>query len=223
MYRKETQFEPQTESTQQQQKINIPYIIEQQLIKISSSGWKGDEAGYSNAIQTLLKDLPIENQKHIESRKDEYITRVEKPEWKYCSGRKMGTLENPLFCNRKGVDWRWSADINNGQPIRISPIIEEVEETNYQTLYGLIMEEMQSMGLLFKIEPHDRVGKKIKYPPTPLITLKDGSEVRVLMQKDVPPEIALLQKQANSNETDEDNSTEEYEDSEEMDLDEDVQ
>jgi hypothetical protein len=223
LYRKQTTFEPQTDSTQQQQKVNITYLVQQEIAKICASAWKGDESGYSNAVENLFKLLPIENKKHIEDNKEKYIATIEQPTWKLCSGKQMGSLENPVFANVKGKDWNWSADVNNGKPIRISPIVNEVEETNYQNLFGLIIEEMQGMGILWKTEPHDRVGKRIKQPPTPLLTLKDGRQVRILLQKDVPPEIELLQNEDNSTETDNDNSDEDDNDIEEVDIEEDEQ
>ncbi len=218
MYKKQTQFEPQVDPTQSQQKLDITYIVLKDILMVNSSAIEGDENRYANSIETLLSDLPVENIKNIEAHKEEYITKIEKPIFKTFCGRQMGSIENPLMANVKGRDWNWSADRNNGKPIVISPTIEEVEEIDYHKLLRFIMSELQSIGVTWKTEPHDRVGKRIKQPPTPLITLKDNSQARLLIQKEVPPEIALLQNEVNSTE-----DREEIEDSEEMDLEDDEQ
>jgi len=209
-------YEPQ-DSTNFQQRVDIQYLVLLQIQKCSTSAYESDEISFSNAVESLLAMLPKENRLRIESDKvkDSYVTKVEQPVYKYSCGKPMGTLENPIFRNNKS-DWNYQG----GDPILVSPTVEEVEQTDYQKLYKIVMGELELIGATWKTEPRDRIGKRIKQPPTPLITLKDGSQVRILIQKEVPPEIALLQQEAKSSEADNDNSNE---DDEEMDVDEDVQ
>jgi hypothetical protein len=80
------------------------------------------------------------------------------------------------------LDWNWSADVNGGQPVLVSPQMIETEKTDYNKLYRLILGELEEMGISWKTEARDRVEKKIKIPPTPLIRLSDNKEVRVLVK-----------------------------------------
>jgi hypothetical protein len=64
-------------------------------------------------------------------------------------------------------------------------MVEEVEQTDYQKLYKIILNELQDVGVTWKIEPRGNVEKKIDPPPIPLLKLKDGSFVRVLVERGV--------------------------------------
>lgn len=208
MYKKPTQYEPQ-QDIQLQQKVDIQYLVLLQIQKCGASSYEGDDVKYSNACEQLLSMLPVENIKNIEAKKDEYITKIEQPTFKYFCGKQIGTLENPVYRNLKG-QWNYDRYLNDGKPILVSPIVNEVEQMDYQKLFRLIMKELESIGVTWKSEPHDRVDKRVKKPNTPLVTLPDGSMVRVLIQDGISPEMRIIPETENSNEenSNEENSNE---------------
>jgi hypothetical protein len=61
-------------------------------------------------------------------------------------------------------------------------------------LYRLILTELESIGVTWKTEPRDRVEKRVKIPPTPLLTLSDGSSVRVLIKRGLGTDVILQQR-----------------------------
>jgi hypothetical protein len=144
--------------------------------------FRSDEIKFSNAVESLLAMLPKENRLRIESDKikDSYITKIEQPVYKYSCGKPMGTLENPIYRNKK-TDWNYTG----GPEILISPTVEEVEQTDYQKLYKIVLNELQDVGVTWKIEPRGNVEKRIDPPAIPLLRLKDGSFVRILVEKGI--------------------------------------
>lgn len=164
------------------QKINVEFLVLKQIDRCNQAALEGDEIKFSNATESLLAMLPKENRKRIESDKvkEEYITKIEQPVYKYSCGKPMGTIENPIYRNKKS-DWNY----DGGEPILISPTVEEVEQTDYQKLYKIVLNELQDVGVTWKIEPRGNVEKKIDPPMTPLLKLKDGKYVRILVEKGV--------------------------------------
>jgi hypothetical protein len=177
-----TDFEETPVDAEFKQKVNVEYLVLKQIDRCNNAALEGDEIKFANAVESLLAMLPKENRLRIENdkTKESYISKIEQPIYKYSCGKPMGTLENPIFRNKK-TDWNY----DGGEPIRISPMVEEVEQTDYQKLYKIILNELQDVGVTWKIEPRGNVEKKIDPPPIPLLKLKDGSFVRVLIAKGI--------------------------------------
>lgn len=187
---KEAIFGFQEDVTNFQQKIEIEDLVLEQIRRINAAAYEGDEDKFANAVESLLSMLPKENLKRIEENKETYVTTIEQPIYKYSCGRPMGSLETPVYRNKKS-DWNYDPNQNFGKPIRVSPIITEVTQTDYEKLFRLILGELESIGVTWKTEPRDRVEKRIKIPPTPLLTLNDGSNVRVLIKKGLESDVLL--------------------------------
>jgi hypothetical protein len=172
------------------QKIDIEWIIHQQILKVNNAAFSGLESEYSNAIESLLMLLPKVNQEKIENKKEEYEETSEKPVFKMSCGRPMGSVENPVYRN-KPTDWNY----DKSRPAElVSPTMLETTTTNYQTKYKLILQELESLGITWRVEAKDRTEKRVNKPATPLLVL-DGKEVRVMVKKGIEglstePEIA---------------------------------
>ena len=190
---KEDAIVPQEDVTNFQQKIEIEDLVFEEIRKILSAAYEGDEDRYANAVESLLSMLPNENVKRIEENKEAYITTIEQPIYKYSCGHQMGSVENPVYINKKS-DWNYDPNINDGKPILVSPKLIEVTQTDYSKLYRLILTELESIGVTWKTEPRDRVEKRVKIPPTPLLTLSDGSSVRVLIKRGLGTDVILQQR-----------------------------
>ena len=164
------------------QKINVEYLVLKQIDRCNNAALEGDEIKFSNAVESLLAMLPKENRLRIESDKikDSYITKIEQPVYKYSAGKPMGTIENPIYRNNP-KDWNY----DGGEPVLVSPTVEEVTQTDYQKLYKIILNELQDVGVTWKIEPRGNVEKRIDPPALPLLRLKNGSFVRVLIEKGI--------------------------------------
>jgi hypothetical protein len=175
-------FEETPVDAEFKQKVNVEYLVLKQIDRCNNAALEGDEIKFSNAVESLLAMLPKENRLRIENDKtrEQYTAKVEQPVYKYSCGKPMGTLENPIFRN-KPTDWNY----DGGEPIRISPMVEEVEQTDYQKLYKIILNELQDVGVTWKIEPRGNVEKKIDPPPIPLLRLKNGSFVKVLVERGI--------------------------------------
>jgi hypothetical protein len=183
-------FDPQDDVTNFQQKIEIEDLVFEGMRKIHSAAYEGDEDRFANAVESLLLMLPKENIKRIEENKEAYITTIEQPVYKYSCGHQMGSVENPVYINKKS-DWNYDPNINGGKPVLVSPIMTEVTQIDYKKLYRLILAELESIGVTWKTEPRDRVEKRVKMPPTPLLTLSDGSSVRVLIKRGLGTDVIL--------------------------------
>lgn len=179
---KENSFEKKNEQVEFKQNVDIQGIVLQQIQKCQQTISEGDDVAFDNSVQGLLLILPKENRKHVEDNKEKYVETVEEPVYQYSCGHPMGTVENPVYRNNP-PDWNYDRNLNGGKPVRVSPIIEIVERTDYRVLYQLVLDELEDIGLTWKAEPRDKVEKKIKAPNTPLITLKDESQARLLIEK----------------------------------------
>jgi len=177
-----TPFEETPIDSEYKQKVNVEFLTLKQIDRCNNAAFEGDEAKFSNAVESLLAMLPKENRMRIENErnKEEYTEKSEQPVYQYSCGKPMGTLENPIYRNLP-TDWNYKG----GEPVLVSPTVEEVENVDYQKLYKMILGELQDVGVTWKIEPRGNVGKKIAPPVTPLIKLKDGSYVSVMIVKGV--------------------------------------
>ena len=164
------------------QKINVEFLVLKQIDRCNNAALEGDEIKFSNGVEGLLAMLPKENRLRIESDKikSTYITKIEQPVYKYSAGKPMGTIENPIYRNNP-KDWNY----DGGEPILVSPTVEEVEQTDYQKLFKIVLNELQDVGVTWKIEPRGNVEKRIDPPPTPLLKLNNGKFVRILVEKGV--------------------------------------
>jgi len=164
------------------QKINVEYLVLKQIDRCNTAAYEGDEGKFNNAVESLLAMLPKENRQRIENDKsrEQYTETIEQPVYQYSCGHPMGTPENPIYRNKK-TDWNY----DGGEPILVSPTIEEVEQVDYQKLYKMILSELQDVGVTWKIEPRGNVERRIKPPQTPLVRLHDGTFVRLLVEKGI--------------------------------------
>jgi hypothetical protein len=162
------------------QKVNVEYLVLKQIDRCNTAAYEGDEGKFNNAVESLLSMLPKENRQRIESDKnrEEYVETIEQPVYQYSCGKPMGSPESPIYRNLP-TDWNY----RGGEPILVSPTIEEVEQTDYQKLYKLILAELQDVGVTWKVEPRGNTGKKIIPPAMPLIRLRDGKLIRLLVEK----------------------------------------
>jgi hypothetical protein len=179
---KENSFENKDEQVEFKHNDDIQSAVFRQIQRCEQANTDGDEGAFANSVNGLFCLLPKENRKHIEDNKEKYVETVEEPVYQYSCGHPMGTLENPVYRNLPS-SWNYDANVNGGKPVLVSPIIEQVERTDYMKLFQLILDEFESIGITWKTEPRDKVDKKIKAPNTPLITLKDGSQVRILINQ----------------------------------------
>jgi len=164
------------------QKINVEYLVLKQIDRCNTAAYEGDEGKFNNAVESLLAMLPKENRARIENDKnrDQYVETIEQPVYQYSCGHPMGTPENPIYRNKK-TDWNW----DGGEPILVSPTVEEVEQVDYQKLYKMILSELQDVGVTWKIEPRGNVERRITPPQTPLVRLNDGKFIRLLVEKGI--------------------------------------
>ena len=164
------------------QKINVEYLVLKQIDRCNTAAYEGDEGKFNNAVESLLAMLPKENRQRIENDKsrEQYTETIEQPVYQYSCGHPMGTPENPIYRNKK-TDWNY----DGGEPILVSPTIEEVEQVDYQKLYKMILSELQDVGVTWKIEPRGNVERRIKPQQTPLVRLHDGTYVRLLVEKGI--------------------------------------
>ena len=164
------------------QKINVEYLVLKQIDRCNTAAYEGDEGKFNNAVESLLAMLPKENRQRIENDKsrEQYTETIEQPVYQYSCGHPMGSLESPIYRNKK-TDWNY----DGGEPILVSPTIEEVEQVDYQKLYKMILSELQDVGVTWKIEPRGNVERKIKPQQTPLVRLHDGTYVRLLVEKGI--------------------------------------
>jgi len=151
-----------------------------QIDRCNTASLEGDEARFSYAVESLLSMLPKEHRVKLEAEqaKEVYTSKSEDYIYAYSCGKPMGSPENPIYRN-KPTDWNY----DGGEPILVSPRLEESENIDYQILYRMILAELQDVGATWKVEPRDNIGRRIKPVPTPLIKLKDGKMVRILIQK----------------------------------------
>lgn len=150
------------------QKINMEYILLTQINRCGQAAFDGDEARFNNAVETLVALLPKENRARIESEKfkDMYVDITEEPVFKMSCGKPMGSVEHPVYRNHP-EDWNYKG----GEPELVSPIMTQTTVTNYQTLYKLVLSELQDIGVTWKVEQRGNVDKRIIKPATPLLMI----------------------------------------------------
>jgi hypothetical protein len=182
-------YEEPSVDTEFKQKLDINYIVYNQILKCNNASTEGDEARFANGIEALLNMLPKENRARIESDKgrEEYVETIEQFVYQFSCGHRMGSPEAPIYRNRKDLDWNYSPNINNGEPILVSPITETVEQTNYNKLYKIIMNELQDCGITWGVEPKGNVEKRIDPKPTPVFV--EPTNVEEDVEEDVEDEI----------------------------------
>jgi hypothetical protein len=132
-----------------QQKLDMGDLVKIQVLRCEIAESGGDETKHANGVEGLLHLLPRENRERLESDKYRslYVTKVETFEYRYSCGHKMGSPERPVFRNNP-LDWNY----HGGPPELVSPIAVEVEQTDYQKLFNLIMSEFEDLGVTWKKE-----------------------------------------------------------------------
>jgi hypothetical protein len=162
------------------QKLDIIYVVLEQIRRVLAAASEGDEGKYNNCVEELLNLLPSENRFRLESDKikGEYIETVEQPVYKYSCGYPMGTVEKPVFRNNP---WDWN--YHGGPPELVSPIMEEVEQTDYNKLFKLIMSEFEEIGVSWKVEPKGNVDKRIDPLPRPVFLEARGLGVEAGLEQ----------------------------------------
>ena len=163
------------------ERLDITYLLLRQIQMVAQASLEGDEARFQNSIETLLSLLPNENIAKVEAQKKDYVKTTEEPQFKTFCGKQLGTIDQPLMRNSP-QDWNYNPNLPQ---ILVSPIMVETEQTDYQILLRIILKELEKLQITYRREHRETVGKKINYPPTPLIKLRDGSFIKVLIQKGV--------------------------------------
>jgi len=152
------------------QKVSIDYLVLTQLDRTNKAAVDGDSSKFNNSVDILLSMLPKENQKRIEQMRDEFTSTTPSYSYRYAFGRPMGTPENPIYRNLPS-DWNYE----EGPPVLVSPIPTETTEVDYQKLYKYLLAELQDIGVTWRAEPRDKIGKRIKVNQTPL--LKENARI----------------------------------------------
>lgn len=162
------------------QKLDITYVVLEQIRRVMAAASEGDEYKYGNCVEGLLNLLPSENRLRLESDKikEGYTETVEQPVYKYSCGHPMGTVEKPVFRNYPS-DWNY----HGGPPEVVSPIMEEVVQTDYNKLFKLIMSEFEEIGVSWKVESKGNVDKRIDPLPRPVFLEAQGIDAEADLEQ----------------------------------------
>jgi len=129
--------------------LDIKQIVYRLLLSINNS--RGvDEAVFASLVKMLIGYIPINKKYMLDEKTDEYISEVEKYEYKFWCGVPMGTVEHPV----------------NG-----SPWLTKNRVTDWDALYEIVLEILEKSGLTWKTEDYEKEVKKVEEPkpqPTPL-------------------------------------------------------
>ena len=107
-----------------------------------------DREIFNANVLTLMRNLPSHKLLELKVERDEYVETQVIPIYKYTCGNPIGSPENPIYRNRKG-DWNW----DGGEPILVSPRMEEVDIVDYDKLFELVMMKLEEAGLTWRIDP----------------------------------------------------------------------
>lgn len=129
-------------------RIPIESTVFRQMERTNIALSNPDPSVYEANVRALLYLLPSQKRMEVEGRAGEFNRRETSLEYKTWCGQNVGTVENPFI------------DEDTGEIL--SPIVSEMEVTDYETLHKIIVVAFEDLGLTWKTEKSGReVGEVI--------------------------------------------------------------
>lgn len=122
-------------------------LVRLQINRCNVTSSYPDREVFNANVLTLMRNLPSHKLVELKLQKKEYTTKTTVYQYKRSCGRLMGTPENPIYRNKKD-DWNW----DGGDPILVSPVPVDVEMTDYDKLFELVMMKLEEAGLTWKVD-----------------------------------------------------------------------
>lgn len=130
--------------------LDIEQIVFRQMLSTNISASQ-DETIFAANVRVLMNYLPTSKKQEIYERTEEYMSKIQRWDYKYWCGVPLGTIEHKV----------------NG-----SPFLVEDEVTDWHKLYEIILEILEECGLTWKFDEWQKEVQKVKEKkpePTPLL------------------------------------------------------
>ena len=141
-------------------KLELEDIVRRQIDRCNTSAT--DPFLFSRNVEMLMNLLPSGRLKEIQDRKGEYVDEVERWKFEYWGSIPLGTIEKPYYVNTPDSPY-W----DGGEPILKSPIRIKEFITNYEKLYTLVLQMLESVGLTWRMQVVEIEGGEVDFNESP--------------------------------------------------------
>lgn len=124
--------------------LSIEDLVRRQIDRCNLSMSGMDPSIFEANVRALLSMLPSHKRAEVMTRENDFNTTGTEYEFQYNCNMRMGTPDNPVTSD--------GLPPNEDRSNVISPVPVEVERTDYEKLYEIIIESLESVGLTWNIE-----------------------------------------------------------------------